>query len=392
MAGRSAAPQAGRSADLVDLAPGSAERILRQVAGWLFPGAEVIDAPAGLPEAELLVGLATSTRLLGPLLAAVEAGALDLPDHLAERAIDGHRESMLWCVQVEARMLEVADWFTQTGGVEYLVIKGPAVAHLDEPDPSLRSFADLDLLVHGRDMDRALASLVAHGAARRLPERRAGFDRRFGKSVGLTGPDQIELDVHRTLCAGALGLRIPLDDLFDRPDSFEVGAQRFAAPRLVHRALHAAYHATVGNTLPPLRTQRDLAGYLTHPDLPVEVVVAEARSWGGESVLAEAVRTTTATLGLAIPAWRDWINGYRPDPGDVDLIARSRVDAPWLIDVPMLAEMGWSDRVAFTTAVAFPSKAVLEERGVTRTARVRSGLTAIGQQVRSSISTRLRGS
>ena len=54
----------------------------------------------------------------------------------------------------------------------------------------------------------------------------------------ITCGDGIEIDVHRTLCVGALGQRIPLDELFKSPEQFDIGGQQFAALSLPHRALH----------------------------------------------------------------------------------------------------------------------------------------------------------
>lgn len=331
---------------------------------------EVALDPGG---AASLVAWATSERVLGPVLAAVANGAFDLDDETMRQAVAVHQGSMLWCLQVELRLHEVRDWFEQAGGVEYLVVKGPAVAHLDEIDPSLRSFADLDLLIHERDMDRAIATLVEHHAVRRIPQRRPGFDRRFTKGVGLRCADGVEIDVHRTLCVGALGFRIPLDDLFADPDHFEIGGEWFAAPKPEHRALHAAYHALVGSPEPALRTVRDLAGYLTRPDLSPDVLVPEARSWGGETVLAEAVRATFATLSFEAPAWRTWLDGFTPNRRDLTLIERTRVESPWPIELSLLRELGWRERATMTWAIAFPSKEVLEDRGQSHWGRLRSG-------------------
>ena len=328
-------------------------------------------------DAASLVARATSERLLGPVLGAVADGAIELPDEQLNQAVASHQGSMLWCLQLEVRLLEVAAWFRDAGGVEFLVVKGPAVAHLDEIDPSLRSFADIDLLIHERDMDRAIATLVEHGAARRIPQQRPGFDRRFTKGVGLCCDDGVEIDVHRTLCVGALGFRIPLEELFAQPDHFEIGGVRFAAPRLEHRALHAAYHAVVGSPAPALRTLRDLAGYLTRPELPPEVLVPEARRWGGETVLAEAVRATFDTLSFDAPAWRAWLGGFTPDPRDLQLIERSRVESPWPVEWSVLRELGWRDRAALCWAVAVPSREVLEQRGETHWSRIRSGVRGV---------------
>lgn len=117
-------------------------------------------------------------------------------------------------------------------------------------------------------MDRAIAALQAGDAVRRIPERRPGFDRRFAKGVGMACGDLVEIDVHRTLCGGALGYRIPVDRPFAEPGRF-----------------------TIGGT-----------SVLTHPALTPDGLSAEARRWGGEAVLAEAVRTALSELTFDAPA------------------------------------------------------------------------------------------
>lgn len=358
-----------------DLAPAEAAlRFALSPVSAAADGSNVTLDPGG---AAALVARASSERVLGPVIAAVEDGAFELDDEVMRQAVVGHQGAMLWCLQLEVRLLDIKDWFAKAGGIEFMVVKGPAVAHLDEVDPSLRSFADLDLLIHERDMDRAIAALVEHGAARRIPQQRPGFDRRFTKGVGLCCDDGVEIDVHRTLCVGALGFRIPLDDLFAQPDHFEIGGERFAAPKREHRALHAAYHAVVGSPVPALRTLRDLAGYLTRPELPPDVLVPEARRWGGETVLAEAVRATFDTLSFEAPDWRAWLDGFTPDERDLDLIERSWVESPWPVEWSVLRELGWRDRAALTWAVAFPSRDLLEQRGETHWGRIRAGVRGL---------------
>jgi hypothetical protein len=51
---------------------------------------------------------------------------------------------------VSEMMWDILAQFDEAG-VEWLVLKGPAVAHMLYPDPSLRTFNDLDVAVHERD-------------------------------------------------------------------------------------------------------------------------------------------------------------------------------------------------------------------------------------------------
>jgi hypothetical protein len=337
-------------------------------------------APA---EVDLLVERATTLRLLGPLLLVVDAGALTLPEPAVERIVARHEESLLWCLRLESRLLEIGSWFAARG-IDHLVVKGPAVAHLDDVDPSLRSFADLDLLVPGPDVGGAVATLLDRGATRPYLERRPGFDRRFVKSVTVTFPDGIEVDLHRSLCDGTHGFRIPLDRLFDRAVTFPLGGTEVRTLDRTHRALHAAYHGVLGSAVPPLRTVRDLGAYVTSPDLPPEVLAAEAEVWRGEAVLVEAVRTVFTTLRVDAPGWGDWLDRVAVDRREADIIARQRVESGSFgrAKLTALRELGWRDRVAYATAVAVPTTAHLRSRGIRRTDVVRTATQRIGGSVR----------
>lgn len=50
-------------------------------------------------------------------------------------------------------------------GIEYLVLKGPALAHSVYPQPALRTFTDLDLMVRGRDLPAMHQLLLEQGFA-----------------------------------------------------------------------------------------------------------------------------------------------------------------------------------------------------------------------------------
>lgn len=363
------APSIGGVEDVVV----SVDEVLAQTAGCLLPGAPEV-APLPAEDGSFFVGLSRTWRVAGPVLMAADSGVVDLPSTVVDEMAEVHLDSMRWCMHLESRLLEVHDWFIAAGVTDWLVIKGPAVAHLDYPDPSLRSFADLDILIAGHDMDRAIEVLGEHGAARRIPERRPGFDRRFIKGVGTKCADGVEIDVHRSLTGGAHGFRIPLDRLFAESETFEIGGVPFRALSRRHRALHAGYHAVVGSPVPPLRTLLDLAGYLSSDDLTPDVLVAEARRWRGETVLAEAVRVTLSSLKFDAPAWQDWLTTVLPDVKELAIIEAGHRSHRWPIEWATIRELSWRDRTAFVWAVVSPSRSVLDDRGLSSFGRVRNGV------------------
>ena len=248
------------------------------------------------------------------------------------------------------------------------MIKGPAIAHLDALDPSVRTFADVDLLVAAHDIDRAVAVLTAMGGTLPWAERRNGFDRRFAKSVTPTLPDGVEFDLHRTPADGVFGHRIPLDRLFADPDHFEIGGVSFGALSSKHRLLHSAYHLLLGSPQPALMNLRDLAGYLANGELGPDVVVPEAELWRGGAVLAMAVDLVAERLGVKVPAWVKWRAGYRLDPDEVVMVERHRREGSSLgrAKLDVAREMSLRDRAAYLTALAWPSKAHLEDRSLRR--------------------------
>lgn len=352
-------------------------RALVALASWGLPGAPRLTGPVGPDEGVALVAWAEATQLLGPLALAVQAGDLVLlPD---ARALLAERQeaSLWWSLAVEHRLLHVRSIFAAAGGIDHLVIKGPAVAHLDEGDPSLRSFADLDLLVRAHDLDRAVAALEASGATRPWAERRPGFDHRFAKSVTLTGPDAIELDLHRSLCDGAHGFRIPLDRLFAERGQTRIGDQEVDTLGLVQRVLHAAYHAILGSPTPKLMSLRDLAGYLTRADVSMEAVLAEARRWRGEAVLATAVGETLDALSFDAPAWLAWQRSRVVDPREQAVIERHRREGstPGRAKLDGLRELTRLDAGRYLFALAVPSSAHLQSRGLTLGSVYRRRLT-----------------
>lgn len=312
---------------------------------------------------------AESERLLGSMQEALDAGDVQIDDHATQLLAERHAAVMAWCVMIEARLLEVRSWFADAGGVEHRVIKGPAIAHLDEDDPAMRSFADLDLLIAAEGMDRAVAALAANDARRPWPERRPGFDRRFAKSVTMTCVDGIEVDLHRTLCDGVHGARIPLGELFETPDCFDVGGERIPTLSRPHRMLHAAYHAVLGSRTPRLLSLRDLARYLTSDDLRPDVIVPIARSWRGEAVLARAVIETTSRLTFEAPDWTRWVATLRVDPTEARLVDRQRSEGSSFgvssIDL-WRGIPGVRARGAYAFAVLWPTREHLRSRGLRR--------------------------
>ena len=115
-----------------------------------------------LPSWDPLPNLAEAHGLAPLVYTHLKAANISVPPPI-------HRELGARCIQhrhangVRSRVLaEILQTF-QTAGIQALVLKGMAVAHLVYPDPGLRMMSDIDLLVSKSDAHRAQALLAQAG-------------------------------------------------------------------------------------------------------------------------------------------------------------------------------------------------------------------------------------
>ena len=219
----------------VDRRPRPARRADR-VADRAARPARVVDAAAPRPPPQ---------RLSGLLVEALSDGALPARDEQAERGVAGCTSRRCAACSCSSPRHCASSTRSRAAGVEAKVLKGSAVAHLDYPDPAQRTFGDVDLLVRSRDIDAAVRVLAAEGHARRSVEPRPGFDRRFGKGATFTH----RRPARRSTCTGPssmgpYGLRMRLDDLWERPSDLRAGR-----PRRRARSTRSAASCTPATTL-----------------------------------------------------------------------------------------------------------------------------------------------
>lgn len=199
--------------------------------------------------------------------------------------------------------LAAADEILGAAGIPWMAIKGPVLAETYYPDPALRSYLDVDLLVRPEDLRRAVQVLERAGC--RLVERRwADSARTLSAEVHLLLPYGTPLDLHwHLLNVPSLrrSVHLPMREIFGRARTLQVGrtpAVRTLDPvdTLVHLALHAVVSG--GNRLVWMKDleQAVLAG--VDWDLLVE------RSKEADAALAVGTMLTRAraTLGAPVPS------------------------------------------------------------------------------------------
>ncbi len=248
-------------------------------------------------------------RLDGLLVAAVVSGQVrTTPEQRAEVAaleVSLTRDRMM----LERRTADEIEWL-EDQGIEVRLLKGSALAHLDYPDPQMRPTSDIDLLVRGDQLDDAVARLTEKGAVRVDSDPVPGYAAVTGKGATLAVSGGLEIDLHRLLVWGPLGVRLPAGDLWRARRSFVLDGRTVLTLGLEETLLHLCYHLLIAGWRRAL-SLRDVAQLLVSPDLDPERATRLARRWGAEAVLAAAVDRVAVELGLTERGrLSDWAGGY----------------------------------------------------------------------------------
>lgn len=205
----------------------------------------LLGAPSDLPDQPIvlshdsyghLFSQCSRNRITPLLVHALSGGLIELDDDQAAELTDQQFRIMTTSVAIEAVALRAVSVLDE-GGVDVRVAKGMATAHLDYPNPALRQFGDVDLLVPPAQFDDAIAVLHAEGMASKYALR--GGRWRVQHSVPIAA-DGLEIDLHHRLLHQAGGHLAARLDLFADPQTYEVGGRMLHALPAPVRLIQAA--------------------------------------------------------------------------------------------------------------------------------------------------------
>ena len=257
-------------------------------------------------DADAVAMRARFDRMSGFVSTAIRTGVVEADDATLERVDDGWHEALFGVTLVEALAVRTAAQL-DAAGVRWRLTKGAALAHLDYPQQlALRTFGDVDVVIHPDDWQGALDALFAVGHARPSPELRPGWDVRFGKGATLVDANDLEIDLHLRFAIGRFGVRSHMADLFERQDTIELAGRTIPTLTGPDRLLHACHHLVLGG-FSGWRAARDVAQLLLITGVDWRETVAVAQRWGVAAVVAAGITGAWARLGLDVahPA-HDW--------------------------------------------------------------------------------------
>ena len=277
--------------------------LLLAIAARGLPGATGIPATRlDDDEAAALLDRARSERIVGLLDDAVAAGAPEVQADAARRIGLAAVEVASGRLLVERHTLSVHDLLVGMGIADRF-LKGTTAAHRFGGDPSLRSFADVDVLVRGADVEATVTALLGAGHRRLQADWKPGFAATYGKSVTLRSEDGIEVDVHRTFASGPFGLAGDIATVWEHTHAtVVVGGVDLPCLDPATAFVHACVHAVTGQR-PTLASLREVARILPNAgDADIEVVERELRV---AACTTAAVRLAVERLALGPDERRD---------------------------------------------------------------------------------------
>lgn len=275
-----------------------------------LPGPERPPVELDAADLDRALRLVRLDRLGGLLAVAMDDGAVRASSETVAAVRNAWHEQLVGSVRVERLAIRVAA-VLDDAGARWRLTKGPALAHLDYADPALRTFGDVDVIVHPDSWVAAVEALTEAGWRRPQPELAGGFDERYGKGATLVDADDLEVDLHRRLAIGRFGVRLPTESLFNGVESLPIGGRSLPVLPGSDRLLHACFHAALGG-FREWRAHRDVAQLLLVSEVDWTGTVGKAERWRVGAVVAGAVLDTWRILDLEVahPA-HAWAEGRR---------------------------------------------------------------------------------
>lgn len=199
---------------------------------------EAVNFENGVDDIDALVELVERQGAIGQLAHAIDTGWITTTTEVRSTVQERWAANQLHCLRVEQLLVQAARMLDDAN-IEFRVLKGVAVAHLDYPDPNYREFGDADILVREDRYTDATNILTSDPSS--LQEM-LNPDHPFSdKSCTLITRSRLMLDVHQRLAIGGLGA-CELHDLFENPVKVTIGGHSMYAPPETARLVHASVH------------------------------------------------------------------------------------------------------------------------------------------------------
>ena len=204
-------------------------------------------------------------------------------------------------VRLEQELAAIAAAWS-AAGVDFLVLKGPALARQAYPVPEWRAYDDLDLWVANRDFDRAVAALEEAGYRRQHPltGRAAACARRAGIEAALAHPERGRLVEVAHGWPALAPTRRAAAEINAAAATLDIAGAGIRVPEPVHALLYACQHGA-HHSWDRLSWVADVAGlWLRLAPAARAEACTTARRWRMTTMLGLGLQLAAEHLGLAL--------------------------------------------------------------------------------------------
>jgi len=326
-----------------------------------------------------LVGAAEYHNVLVHLLAAQQEGRLHLREYTRRRAVGLAGRRAVFARVLRRELPALVGTLERACGAEPVLIKGPAVADRYYPDPALRQFVDLDLLVPATRLADAAASLESEGYTV-AGEFRRGYAERYGHDLHAARPGRRRIDVDLHWRVGDDPAASALDHAWaaEGGERLTVEGASVLVPRPARQLLVLGVHL-LRDPEKKLGSVNDVAlvaAALSEDEW--ELAFADADSQGLGWALHRALDYAEFQLGYVRP--RPGAGG--PPPAFGPLRAIEELDLPAARHIGWLAALPWRERVRYLGMVLVPDRDSLAARSGTEASLARQIVRHGGRALR----------
>jgi len=258
--------------------------------------------------------------------------------------------------------------------IPLVLLKGACFALTIYPDIGLRPMGDLDILVPGSRLSKAVQIAQSFGYVDTIPDASPGLRALLNHEICMqkTGPQAITLEIHNSLVADkAFSYAVPVDWFWEQSEPLGGTLQaRFEPLRMLTptaQVLYAAAHAMLqhGGKVAPLCWFFDLDRLIRSYDgrMDWDLLLSQARIFEWGSALDVALVQTHACFRTPIPEYV-WAGLSEHADRHRKLVALKQVRPATHIleEFQKLQSLNWYGRFRLVTALIAPSPTYMRWR------------------------------
>jgi hypothetical protein len=252
-------------------------------------------------DADSFICLAEAHGVLGHFTAALSGiPGFQIPSPFLDSLRAHRRAHLLSNLAMTAELFRVLELFRQSE-IECVVVKGPVLSLRAYGEPAVRQYADLDLLLHQKDIPRAAEILVDAGYDSRISAEAIRGRKIPGEYRFRAQGTEIILELHTESTLRYFPLPLPIEKYFQSKTSLSLDGRPVSALSAEHEFVLISVHGAT-HFWERLMWVCDVAAMVhNHPELDWNLIRRSAAEAGAERMVRVALLLAERSLGVAVP-------------------------------------------------------------------------------------------